>query len=200
MKHFELNGQIRKVGNKAVIKAFRRQGLVPCNLYGQGMENVLFTVNAKELKGLTNTPASYIVDLVLDGKKKYVAVAHEYQWHPVTDECLHVDFLAVSEDKPIAIDVPLNLTGHPVGVQAGGKFTQLTRSIRVSGLMKDIPDVLDVDVTPLGLDKRLTVGELSFDKVNILTPKTTIICRVKTTRAMQQAATEAEPAAAPAAE
>ena len=194
MKHFELNGQVRQKGNKAVIKAFRRQGLVPCNLYGQGMDNILFTVNAKELKGLTNTPASFIVDLILDGKK-YIAVAHEYQWHPVTDECLHVDFLAVSEDKPIAIDVPLNLTGHPVGVQAGGKFTQLARSIRVSGLMKDLPDVLDVDITPLGLDKRLTVGELSFDKVQILTPKTTIICRVKTTRAMQQAAAEAESAA-----
>ena len=194
MKHFQLNGQVRQKGNKAVIKAFRRQGLVPCNLYGQGIENILFTVNAKELKGLTNTPASYIVDLVLDGKK-YVAVAHECQWHPVTDECLHVDFLAVSEDKPIAINVPLNLTGHPVGVQAGGKFSQLTRSIRVSGLMKDLPDILDVDITPLGLDKRLTVGELSFEKIQILTPKTTIVCRVKTTRAMQQAAAEAEAAA-----
>ena len=106
-----------------------------------------------------------------------------------------MDFLAVSEDKPIAINVPLNLTGHPVGVQAGGKFSQLTRSIRVSGLMKDLPDILDVDITPLGLDKRLTVGELSFEKIQILTPKTTIICRVKTTRAMQQAAAEAEAAA-----
>ena len=190
MKHFELNGQIRKVGNKAVIKAFRRQGLVPCNLYGQGMDNVLFTVNAKELKSLTNTPASFIVDLVLDGKA-YTAVAHEFQWHPVTDECLHVDFLCVSEDKPIAIDIPLSLSGHPVGVQAGGKFVQLSRSIRVSGLMKDLPDTLDVDITPLGLDKRLTVGELKFDNITILTPKTTIICRVKTTRAMQQAAAEA---------
>ena len=95
MKHFTLKGEIRQKGNKAVMKAFRAQGLVPCNLYGAGMENILFTVNEKELKGLTHTPASYIVDLELGGKN-YTAVAHEYQWHPVDDNCLHVDFLAVN--------------------------------------------------------------------------------------------------------
>lgn len=190
MKHFSLDGTIREKGNKQVLKAFRRQGLVPCNLYGQGLENILFTVSAKQLQGLTNTPAAHIVDLNLDGKK-YVAVAHEYQWHPVDDNCLHVDFLAVSEDKPIAIDVPLNITGHPVGLQAGGKFVQVSRKLRISALMKDLPDQLDIDVTPLGLDKRMTAGDLKFDGITILSDKNTIICRVKTTRAMQQAAADA---------
>ena len=190
MKHFALSGEIREKGNKAVIKAFRRQGLVPCNLYGAGMDNVLFTVKEKELQGLTHTPASYIVDLNLGGKV-YTAVAHEYQWHPVDDNCLHVDFLAVDETKPIAINVPLNIFGHPVGVQAGGKFVQVSRSLKVQALMKDLPDQLDVDVTPLELDKRLTAGDLKYDGIKILSDKNTIICRVKTTRAMQQAAAEA---------
>ena len=190
MKHFVLNGEIREKGNKAVIKAFRRQGLVPCNLYGAGMDNVLFTVKEKELQGITHTPASYIVDLNLGGKV-YTAVAHEYQWHSVDDNCLHVDFLAVNETKPIAINVPLNIFGHPVGVQAGGKFVQVSRSLKVQALMKDLPDQLDVDVTPLELDKRLTAGDLKYDGIKILSDKNTIICRVKTTRAMQQAAAEA---------
>ena len=190
MKHFVLNGEIREKGNKAVIKAFRRQGLVPCNLYGAGMDNVLFTVKEKELQGITHTPAAYIVDLNLGGKT-YMAVAHECQWHPVDDNCLHVDFLAVNEDKPIAINVPLNIFGHPKGVQAGGKFVQLSRSLKVQALMKDLPDQLDVDVTPLELDKRLTAGDLKYDGIKILSDKNTIICRVKTTRAMQQAAAEA---------
>ena len=63
MKHFVLKGQVREVGNKAVIKEYRKQGLVPCNIYGSGVENILFTVTEKDLKGLTDTPASYIVDL-----------------------------------------------------------------------------------------------------------------------------------------
>ncbi len=194
MKHFALSGTIREKGNKAVIKAFRREGLVPCNLYGGGIENVLFTVSAKDLKGLLYTPASFIVDLALSNGKTYTAVLHELQFHPVSDECLHIDFLAVSEDKPIAIDVPLALEGHPVGVQAGGKFTQLSRKLRVSGLMKDLPDTLKVDISPLGLDKRLTAGELSYDGVTILSPRTTIICAVKATRASAAAAATEEEA------
>lgn len=151
MQHFELKGQTRQVGNKAVIKAFRREGLVPCNLYGNGMENVLFTVNAKELSLLTNTPKSFIVDLNLDGKS-YTAILHELQWHPVTDECLHVDFLAVDEKKPISIEVPIVITGHAIGVQQGGKFYQNSRAIRISGLMKNLLDEVNVDITKLGLD------------------------------------------------
>lgn len=191
MKHFTLNGQVRQKGNKAVIKAFRRQGLVPCNLYGTGIEdNILFTVSEKELKGLTHTPSSFIVDIVLDGKT-YTAVAHEYQWHPVEDNCLHVDFLAVDEKSPITIDVPLHIFGHPVGAQAGGKFTQSARALKVQALMKDLPDQLDIDVTPLELDKRMVAGELKFENIKIVSDKNTIICSVKTTRAMQQAAVEA---------
>ena len=98
MQHIELKGQIRQAGNEACVKALRRQGLVPCNLYGNGLENVLFTVNAQDLKAVTNTPASYIVDLTLDNGEKYEAILHEAQWHPVTDEALHIDFLAVSAD------------------------------------------------------------------------------------------------------
>ena len=188
MKHFALKGEIRQKGNKAVLEAFRRQGLVPCNLYGQGIDNILFTVNEKELKGLTHTPASYIVDLELDGKT-FTAVAHEYQWHPVDDNCLHVDFLAVDEKKPIAISIPLKLTGHPVGAQAGGKFVQSARALKVCGLMKDLPD--ELDVTPLELDKRMVAGELKFEGLQILSDKNTTICSVKTTRAMQQAAADA---------
>ena len=107
------------------------------------------------------------------------------------DNCLHVDFLAVDEKKPIAINVPLKLTGHPKGVQAGGKFTQSARSLKVSGLMKNLPDELELDVTPLELDKRMVAGDVKVEGLQILTDKNTIICSVKTTRAMQQAAQEA---------
>ena len=190
MQHFELKGQTRKVGNKAVLKAFRREGLVPCNLYGLGMDNILFTVNAKELKALTDTPKSFIVDIVLDGGKPQTAVLHELQWHPVTDACLHVDFLAVNEQKPIAISVPLVISGHAKGVQQGGKFYQNARSIRVCALMKDLPDDVTVDITNLGLDKRIKASDIQLDNVAIVSDKDMIICGVKTTRNVTAAASE----------
>jgi len=191
MQHFELKGTTRKVGNKAVLKAFRKEGLVPCNLYGLGMENVLFTVNAKELKALTDTPKSYIVDLVLDGAKKpQTAILHEIQWHPVTDNCLHVDFLAVGEKKPVTISVPLVISGHAKGVQQGGKFYQNARSLRISALMKDLPDDITIDITPLGLDKRIKASDVQIKNVAVVSDKDTIICGVKTTRNVTAAATE----------
>lgn len=184
MQHFELKGQIRQVGNKAVIKAFRKQGLVPCNLYGLGMENILFTVDEKELKGVTDTPKAYIVDLVLDNGQKFNAVLHELQFHPVLDTCLHVDFLAVNEEKPIAISVPIVITGHSVGVQQGGKFSQNVRNIRISALMANLPDDVTVDISSLQLDKKIKAGDLKFDNITVLTDKDTIICGVKSTRNM----------------
>ena len=190
MQHFELKGQTRKVGNKAVLKAFRREGLVPCNLYGAGMENILFTVNAKELKALTDTPKSYIVDLVLDGGKAQTAILHELQWHPVSDACLHVDFLAVNEKKPIAISVPLVISGHAKGVQQGGKFYQNARAIRVCALMKDLPDDVTVDISGLGLDKRIKAGDIQLKNVAVVSDKDMIICGVKTTRNVTAAAAE----------
>ena len=191
MKHFELKGTTRKVGNKAVIKAFRREGLVPCNLYGLGLENTLFTVNAKELKALTDTPNAYIVDLFLDGAKKaQTCVLHELQWHPVTDACLHVDFLAVGDKKPVTISVPLVIEGHAKGVQQGGKFYQNVRSLKISALLKDLPDELTIDITSLGLDKRIKASDVQVKNVTVVSDKDTIICGVKTTRNVTAAAAE----------
>lgn len=181
MQHFELNGQVRQAANKAALKAFRKQGLVPCNLYGCGVENVLFTVSEKDLKGATNTPSAFIIDLNLDGKV-YTAVLHELQWHPVTDECLHVDFLAVNETKPISITVPVEITGHAIGVQQGGKFYQRSRDIRICALMKNLPDIVKVDVSSLGLNHRIKAGDVKVENATIITDKDTIICGVKTTR------------------
>ncbi|MBQ6253931.1 MAG: 50S ribosomal protein L25 [Bacteroidales bacterium] len=184
MKHFEINGQVREVGGKPAIKAIRRQGLVPCNLYGQGMENVLFTVNEKDLMGITHTPASHIIDIKLDNGQTFMAVVHELQFHPVKDNCLHVDFLAVSEDKPIAIKVPIVVSGHPVGVQKGGKFVLVSRFIKVSALMANLPDTVNVDVTKLDIEKRIVAGDIKLENVSVVSPKDTIICTVKATRNM----------------
>lgn len=213
MKHFVLKGQVREVGNKAVIKEYRKQGLVPCNIYGSGVENILFTVTEKDLKGLTDTPASYIVDLELSNGQKYNAVIHELQYHPVKDNCLHADFLAVNEEKPISIMVPITIIGHAAGVRAGGKFYKLVRELKVSALMKDLPDELVINIDKLQIGKRIVAGDLKYENVNVVSPKGTIICTVKSSRqvaahieyeealdaAMEEGVHHAEAPAAPAA-
>lgn len=182
MQHFELNGQIREIGGKATIKAFRREGLVPCVLYGNGVENTAFTVNAKELEALISSPQTFIVDLKL-GEKTFTAVLHELQFHPVSDDCLHVDFLAVGENKPITVDVPITISGHSKGVQLGGKFIKNARTLRISALMNDLPDSVNVDISDLDIAQKVKAGDLSYDKISIVSEKNTVICQVRPTRA-----------------
>ena len=170
MQHIELNGQVRVAGNKASVKAIRREGLVPCNIYGLGLENILFTIDAKDLKTITHTPNSYIIDLKLsDGRSGY-AVLHEVQYHPVTDEALHVDFLFVTEDKPVTIEVPVIVTGHSEGVKMGGKLLVSSRKLRVSAMMDKLPDILEVDSTNLRIGKQIVAGELNYEGVTIVSP------------------------------
>ena len=194
MKHIELKGQVREAGNKAAVKAVRRAGQVPCNIYGLGIENVLFTIDAQDLKEITHTPNSFIIDLELNNGTKMYAVLHEVQYHPVSDEALHVDFLAVSEEKPVTIEVPVKVVGHSEGVKMGGKLLVSSRKLRVSAMMKNLPDVLEVDSTHLMIGKQIVAGDLNFEGVSIVSPKATIICSVRPTRATQQAKMEAQAA------
>lgn len=190
MKTFNLKGTPRSVSNKQAVKTLRRNGEVPCVLYGAGIDNVLFSVNAKELLLVTNTPNSYIVELDI-ADKKYTAVYHTAQFHPVTDEALHVDFLSVSADKPVSINVPIIITGNSEGVRQGGKLSVSARKLRVSALMANLPDTLTVDITNLSLGKTIVAGDLKYDNIQILSPKSTIICAVKMTRAAIGAAAAA---------
>ena len=190
MKHIELKGQVREAGNKAAVKAVRRAGQVPCNIYGNGIENVLFTVDAQDLKTITHTPNSYIINLELSNGTTMYAVLHEVQYHPVSDEALHVDFIAVNEEKPITIEVPVLVTGHSEGVKMGGKLLVSSRKLRVSAMMNNLPDVLEVDSTHLMIGKQIVAGDLNYEGVTIVSPKATIICSVRPTRATQQAKME----------
>lgn len=193
MKHLTLNGSLRTVGKKADVKAVRRNEQVPCVLYGAGIENVAFSIDAKDLKALTHTPYSHIVDLNVDGKA-YVAKLQAIQYHPVTDEARHVDFLVLDTNKPVTIDVPVKIFGNSVGVRQGGKLYQAVRKLRVSGMIDNLPDELPVDITPLGVGKQISAGDLSFDNIQIVSPKATLVCAIKATRAAATAATEETPA------
>ncbi|MBR4659978.1 MAG: 50S ribosomal protein L25 [Bacteroidales bacterium] len=190
MKHLDLKGTLRVTGRKADVNSVRRDEKVPCVLYGNGMENVSFAIDAKSLKLVTNTPASYIINLDIEGKQ-YVTKLQAVQYHPVTDAALHADFLVLPADKPVTMEVPVKIVGNSEGVKQGGKLYAPTRKLRVSALIADLPDELVVDITPLQIGKQLSAGDLSFDKVTIVTPKATLVCAVRATRAAAAAAAAA---------
>lgn len=185
MKTLEIKGAARTEFGKKGTNAVRRAGAVPCVIYGGG-ETVHFSVPTPEFKQLIYTPHSYIVNFDIEGKKE-TAVMREVQYHPISGDVLHVDFYRVDKSKPVAIDLPVVLTGNSEGVKLGGKLILSKRKLRVSALVKDLPDTVDVDVTELELGKSIFVGDLHIPGLDILTPTSTAICAVRMTRAARGA-------------
>ena len=100
----------------------------------------------------------------------------------MTDRILHLDFLSIDPDKPVSINVPVVLTGNSIGVREVEKC-MYEQKIARSCPLDDLPDSLNIDVTKLALGSAIAAGDLKLDNLQILTPKTTLVCMVKMTRA-----------------
>ena len=193
MKEIRIEGVKRTETGKKATKQLRREGLVPCNVYGEkkgedGLPVALsFAVPAKELRKIIYTPHIYVVNLVIDGES-HTAVMREQQFHPVTDAVLHVDFYEVNEEKPLTIGIPVKLNGLAQGVRDGGRINLSIRKINVRAPYQAIPEHLDIDVTNLRLGKSIRVGDLSFEGLELVTPADVVVCSVKATRASKSAA------------
>ena len=192
MKEFALTGTKRETVGKKASKLMRKEGLIPCNLYGEKIvdgkpEALSFSIPMTELRKAIYTPHIYVLNLTIDGKE-HKAIMPELQFPPVTDAVLHVDFLEISEEKPITVGIPVKLNGLAVGVRNGGKLNLSIRKINVTAPYKQIPEVLDIDVTNLELGKSIKVGQLNFDGLKIATSPEVIVCSVKATRASRSAA------------
>jgi len=189
MKTFELNGKVREDLGKKATKATRNVDSVPCVLYG-GENNVHFTATNSDLRKLIYTPEVFLVDLDVDGKK-CKAIMKDLQFHPVTDKILHIDFLQVSESKPVVIEIPVKLQGLAEGVKAGGKMSLEARKLKVRGVYTQIPECITVDVTNLGLGKSIQVGAIQVENLELLNAKNAVVAQVKLTRAARGAAAAA---------
>ena len=203
MKEFALNGKKRESVGKKASKMLRKEGMIPCNLYGENTVDgkpvaMAFMISMAELRKVVYTPEVYVVNLNIDGEP-HKAVIKELQFHPVTDAVLHADFYEVNETKPITIGIPVKLNGLAQGVRDGGKLNLSIRKINVTAPYPSIPEILDIDVTNLELGKSIKVGELSFEGLELATPAEVVVCSVKTTRASRSAAAAAESEAAAAA-
>jgi len=201
MKEISVSGEKRATTGKKATKELRKEGLVPCNLYGEkkgenGLpEAIAFTISAAQLRKVIYSPNVYVVNLTISGEA-HKAVIKELQFHPTTDSVLHVDFFEVNDTKPITIGIPVKLTGHAQGVRDGGRLSQAVRQLNVTAPYKQIPEVLEIDVTDLKLGKAIKVAELNFEGLQIATPAQVVVCSVKATRASRSAAAAGEEGAA----
>ena len=196
MKQITIEGTSRADLGKKATKAVRANGNVPCVLYGEKKDEngkpvaIHFEVSEKQINKLVFTPHIYLVDIKIDGED-HKGIMKEIQFHPVKDNVLHVDFFEVHAEKPIVMGVPIAAKGLADGVRAGGRLMMMIRKLQVRALYENIPEKLDVDVTKLQLGKSINAGQLSYDNLEIITPKEVIVCTVKMTRAALGAAAAA---------
>jgi large subunit ribosomal protein L25 len=198
MKTIEIKGSLRKELGKKDSKLIRKEGNVPCVIYGKET-NIHFHAHENTFKHLVYTHEAHLVRLIVDGQE-YNAVLQDMQFHPVTDKILHADFVQIFENKPIIMNVPVTVTGDAAGVKAGGKLIIKKRNLKVKGLAKYLPEDLKIDVTELNIHHSIKVGDLAFDKIELLDPKITAVVTIATSRvALKTEEEEAAEAAAAAA-
>jgi len=190
MKSIAISGSPRENVGKRDAKELRYQSKVPAVLYG-GATQTHFSVSAADLKPVVYTPDVHFIDLEVAGVKSQ-AIIQDLQFHPLTEQILHVDFLLLDPAKPITIEIPVKLTGSSPGVKAGGKLVQKLRKLRVKALPKDHLDTIDVSIEPLEVGKSVKVSEVSYPNLTILNAKEDTIVSVTTSRALRQAEQEAK--------
>lgn len=181
MKSITINGSQRESVGKKATKALRNAGQIPCVLYG-GDKPVHFSAEELAFSKLVYTPNALTVVIALDNGETYNAVMQDIQFHPVTDKILHIDFYQLFEDRPIAMDIPVHLTGNSKGVKNGGVLRRNNRKLRVKALPVDLPDFIEIDITPLKIGGKVYVGDINQDKFKILHAENTVVCQVKTAR------------------
>ena len=180
MKSVSISGSPRENVGKKDAKSQRRQGMVPCVIYG-GNEQKLFLVEEKQFAKLLYIPEVRFVELELDGKVTK-AIVQDTQFHPITDKLLHVDFLEVVDGKPITIEIPFKVKGTSPGVLKGGSLKKRVRKIKVRGLLENIPEEITADISGLDINQFIKIGDLSLDNLTIVDNPNKVIVIVNPTR------------------
>jgi len=180
MKSVSLSGSPRESVGKKDASQVRAAGNVPCVLYG-GEDQKHFSINAIEFNKFIYTPDVFIYELDLNGTKVN-AIIRDIQFHPVTDETIHVDFLELVDGKSVTMELPLRLSGNSIGVRNGGRLLSNFRRVNIKGIPADLPEAVEVDISGLRIGQFIRVEDLSLPSATILHNPKAVIVGVKMAR------------------
>jgi large subunit ribosomal protein L25 len=165
MKSVPLNAFPRTLSRRGGVKKLRASGRVPAVIYGRQAKAQSLEVMAKEMGDLIHHSLSenVLVDLAVkdDARPKRLALVQEVQHHPLSGEVLHVDLHEVAENEKVTINVPLETVGEAAGVKTGGGVLEhVLFKIKVRALPRDLPEVINVDVSQLELGQSIHLKEI----------------------------------------
>jgi len=196
MKSVSLNAFPRELNKRLGVKKVRTNGRIPAVIYGRHNKPQNLEVASKDLEQVIHTAHSEIllVNLAVD-KGNRLALVREIQHHPLSGKMLHVDFQEVAENEKVTAMVPVETIGEAAGVKTGGGVLEhVLFKVKVRATPKDLPDVINVDVSSLEIGKSIHIGEITVPQgVEIIGKKETPVVSVAApiTEAQEAAATEA---------
>ena len=159
--YYKLDIKDRKANRSKGAKAIRRQGLVPGVLYYSGEENVNISIEKSILFHAMHS-GQRIFEIEQEGENQYTMIK-QLQYHPVTDEIIHVDLMRVRRSEKINISVPLVLIGDAIGVKEGGVLSQSLTQIEISCYPTDVPEQIELNIEKLELNAALSVADIEID-------------------------------------
>ena len=183
MKSVSLSGSLRENVGKKDAKRSRKEGKIPCVIYG-GESQIHFTLPELTVDKIIFTPEIFIFNITIDGKE-YQTILQDIQYHPVTDKVLHVDFLEITKGKDVVVGIPVNFVGVAPGIIKGGKLQVKYRKLRVKGNIDNMPEFIELDVSKLDLGNSIKVRDLSLDNLQVIEIPNAVVVQVKMARGAQ---------------
>jgi len=161
MQAIKITATSRSSTGKNANRRLRASGMIPAVAYGQGRKARDLAVSPEAVVHALSSDRgrNVVVSLEVEGAAVTAMIA-EYQYHPVSRSLLHADFIEVTEETVVDVNVPLNLTGKPKGVVMGGKLRQVFREVPVRCKPELIPVEIVYDVTELDLDQHVHAKDL----------------------------------------
>ena len=184
MNTIEIVGFKREKTGTTVSRNLRREGTVPCVVYGEGEQCTHFHSPLILFRELLNTTQVYFVKLNIEGVVR-TTILQDCQFHPVTGTLLHADFLVLSPQKYFRVDVPTRLIGLPQGVQKGGRLVHKLKKLKVRSKPDSMPSFVPVEVSKLDVGQSLTVGDLESPGYEILNSPPVSVVTVEIPRALK---------------
>lgn len=169
--NLKLNAVVRKTVKKSEVKDLRKDGKIPAVIYGTEVKPVSITLSESEFTKAYRKSFAELTffEIEVDGKN-YHTIIREKQMHPVSRKTLHVDFYALSETRPVTVEIPVKYIGEPAAVKSGARLYILARTLKVKATPANLPAVINVDITDLKIGGSFRVANLDFENLVFMSP------------------------------
>jgi large subunit ribosomal protein L25 len=198
MERIQIRAEARPVSTRGRLRRFRGAGLIPGIIYGRGKEAVPVVVDGKDLVNVLALPTGMntLVDLTVDGERDTVMIRELVREILYQDRFSHVDFLRISLNEKLEVQVPVHLTGEAEGVREGGILQQAMREVILKCLPTEIPEQVELDISNLAVGQSLTVADLAVGAaMEIVSDPSELVVTVLAPRIVEEEPAEDAPAA-----